>query len=501
MKRIELVILTIIMLIPTLTKSSSIKVSYQSNLYLPTIQGMDMRKDSIAIFGINTDLPGFFDIPQIGVFDGKNWNKLPNLLDISDSSSYLQIAAASQVHFDSTGALWLTGRSLYKFENNKWKEFYIDDEYRDYRQFGEFTIDKNNNVWVTTVVVSNKNPISKGELYKFDGTDFKLILETKSSTSFLLIGLYGQSNFIVTLPNNKILVQRKINKLEEGRLDDMNDLYFFNQDGTYTTEWLRTPSWCFPLDTFNLDSSNKRISQIYPENENKIWFTLLTIIYYDHSIYDCCSGISLFEDGTWHPFDTSNNLKLIKAPVYEQIYKIIKLNKENYFAFGSGKIYRFSEDYKMHTIPLDNVINSSEFIVFNKDAYDDIDLKINKLIKDSTHGNEGLISVMRYKDDELWLLYYNGILIFNPLDYMSITESERNDQSNLYPNPSSGIIHIGTNISFDYYKIYNMYGAYIGKGTNKSKDINIKDFPSGLYYVQFYLNGKIIFTKNFIKVN
>lgn len=500
MKRIELVILTIIMLIPTLTKSSSIKVSYQSNLYFQTLQGMDMRKDSIAIFGINKDLPGYFDIPQIGIFDGKNWNKLPNLMDVSDSSSYLQIGSNSQLHFDSTGALWLSGRSLYKFENNQWKEFYIDDEYRDYRQFGQFTIDKNNNLWVTTVIVSNKLQLSKGELYKFDGLDFKLILDTKSQFSFISLDVLGQSNFIVTLPNNKILVQRKINKVEEGKLDDMSDLYFYNQDGTFTTEFLETPSGP------KFDSSNKRISQIYPENENKIWFCLNKVknIDLDGKLkYVGCSGISLFENGKWYPFDTTNNLKLeIKQfNQYEPIYKIIKLNKENYFAFGKGKIYRFSEDYKLYKISLDDVINSSEFIVFNKDAYDNVDVQIKNAITDSIQGNDGLLSVMRYKDDELWLLYYNGILIFNPLDYMSITENERNDQSSLYPNPSSGIIHIGTNISFDYYKIYNMYGAYIGKGTNESNDISIKNFPSGLYYVQFYLNGKIIFTKNFIKVN
>lgn len=486
MKKIKIVLIVILILIPAVTKSYETKVNYDSLMHFSTLHGMDKWKDTIALFGTYKDLPGFFSIPQIGIFDGENWNKLPNLLDISDSSSYLLISPDSRLHFDSAGNLWLSGRSLYKYENNQWKEFYIDDEYKDYRRFGQFTIDKNNNIWITTTIVSNKLQLSKGELYKFDGLNFQLILETKSSLSFSSIGIWGAYNLIVTLPNNKILVQRKINKFEEGKLDDMNDLYFYNQDGTYTTEFLQTASGP------KYDSSIKVVSQIYPENENKIWFCLNTEVYVDHPQYNCCSGISLFDNGVWYPFDSSNNLKRVeKTTYYVPIYKIIKLNNENYFAFGYRKVYRFSEDYKLHEIPLIDILNSSKFIVFNEAA-----------MKDTVPlDNSTIIGILKYKDNELWILYAEGILIFNPMDYMTVNESERNDQSSLYPNPASEIIHIGTNISFDSYIIYNMYGSYINDGTNERRDIGINNYPAGLYIIQFYQNGKITFTKNFIKVN
>ena len=82
---------------------------------------------------------------------------------------------------------------------------------------------------------------------------------------------------------------------------------------------------------------------------------------------------------------------------------------------------------------------------------------------------------------------------------------EQNELFNIYPNPSAGLFTITLNeINSDgELNIINSQGKLIITETiskfSKSKLLNLTDHPKGLYFIQFYSNGKQEIKKIIIK--
>jgi len=73
-----------------------------------------------------------------------------------------------------------------------------------------------------------------------------------------------------------------------------------------------------------------------------------------------------------------------------------------------------------------------------------------------------------------------------------------NNQINIFPNPTTGIIHFPTDINITHIEVYNLEGQLIVKSKQK-KILNLTSLPKGIYFL--YLgNEKDRYVEKFIKI-
>lgn len=62
----------------------------------------------------------------------------------------------------------------------------------------------------------------------------------------------------------------------------------------------------------------------------------------------------------------------------------------------------------------------------------------------------------------------------------------------LYPNPANGIFNISSYTNYDSFSVYNIQGIEIFHKLNESaiKSIDLTNYPTGLYFVDFFINNK-----------
>ncbi|MDD4150947.1 MAG: T9SS type A sorting domain-containing protein, partial [Bacteroidales bacterium] len=71
---------------------------------------------------------------------------------------------------------------------------------------------------------------------------------------------------------------------------------------------------------------------------------------------------------------------------------------------------------------------------------------------------------------------------------------------NIYPNPTSEIIHIPDVSPQSYYVIYDVSGKEICTGKlNNNNDVNVSDLHSGLYYIRITLSQETYSGKFIVK--
>lgn len=512
-KLILLFILLYPVLYPVVLLSDGFKID-STILDMDGIISMDKYRNNIAVLGdmgYNHPLP--YQL-QVCVFDGKFWTYLPNYCTgsvqgaISPITEPLMCSWYSELHYDSTGAIWVSGyRCMYQYKNGQWRKFYIDDTLQDYRTYESFTVDKNNNLWVETSGWNSSKRIFFSELLKFDGDNFQIIKKYKSPYAFRTAGgSCFSEELIVTLPDNRILIfVQGLHDLDEyGNpiLDDIANLYYFNQDYTYTKELLQSASTPYMAPLY--DTLDKSLYQIYPENENKIWFALNN---YSQNNYWADGGIVLRENGTWIPFTEANGLVRKNYqfnPVYEAIHKIIKFSGNQYLAFGDERIYTFLEDdYQLKEIPKDTILNNSRYIHSKFVAYDD-----NKLPKPIDYKYVAHLlsypcaakNLLLNENGELWVSLSVGILIFNTNFLTTSIKKDQDKNQGIYPNPTFTEINISKEFEYSSYKIYNIYGSIVQECINQNNSININDLPPSMYFIEFYRNNQFLSAHKFIKM-
>ena len=97
------------------------------------------------------------------------------------------------------------------------------------------------------------------------------------------------------------------------------------------------------------------------------------------------------------------------------------------------------------------------------------------------------------KDTNQWDNVNKYVFYLSEFETSNITNTSL-DKAYIYPNPTKGEINISNN-SIPYISIYDIHGKLIKMSAN-THDINIKDQPSGIYFIEYLENGK----KSLIKI-
>ncbi|MBP7214939.1 MAG: T9SS type A sorting domain-containing protein [Candidatus Kapabacteria bacterium] len=482
------------------------------------IASEDIYRNNVAVLGQMSDSNNW--LCKVCVYDGENWEYLPYYCFntqqgvISPQAEPLVCTMDSQIHYDSSGNLWVSGATcMYQYKDGMWNKFYINDSLQNCRQYTYFTVDKNNNLWIETRghTLTPKR-LQFSELIRFNGKKFQIVKRFNSYYTFYLSDgklLFSDQQRIVTLPDNRILLHlgfmKTLDFFGNVIMKEDGNLLYFNQDNTYRTELIQTAtsSYFAPYP----DTLDKRVLQIYPETENKIWFALDVSYPQDH-IFD--GGIVLLENGEWKPFTEANGLKKYNKnyPAYEPITKIIKLNPSQYMAFGKedmasfGKeesIYTFSNDYLLQEIPKDSILNNSIYIDASLENFYPLDSLYIFLEREDIFPGT-ITNVLMYNNNELWIFLAFGILRVNTEIITKVKEDDLKSENIIYPNPTFTEINISKEFEYSYYKIYNVYGSIVQEGINQNNSININDLPSSMYFIEFYLNNRFLSAQKFIKM-
>jgi len=122
-----------------------------------------------------------------------------------------------------------------------------------------------------------------------------------------------------------------------------------------------------------------------------------------------------------------------------------------------------------------NIVDGQDMVIhlITDDIY--IDLKFTSWTK----GNGGGFTYERSTDQSL-----------------SSNEFKLDKNITLFPNPSSDFIQVSNLIEIENFKIFNILGVLIKKGTiSNSSEIDIKNFDNGLYFLKFDKGNTLTFLK------
>ncbi|MFW6222079.1 MAG: hypothetical protein ACOC3T_00555, partial [Bacteroidota bacterium] len=161
----------------------------------------DYHNSQYAILG-QYDGSGMFDTSGVALYKEGKWHILPREISTEAEKSYILTQPASEIHFDSSDNIWVSGYSLYKYSQGEWKEIYLDDEDRENRKYMHFAIDKFNNVWAATQVYYDQGK-HYSEILKYDGIKFHSIFKTSRGMSFPPLGtsVSAHASPIAALPD------------------------------------------------------------------------------------------------------------------------------------------------------------------------------------------------------------------------------------------------------------------------------------------------------------
>lgn len=458
------------------------------NLKIDKILNSDCKNEKLVILGrifsykkFNNLQPYFnFESNLLCLYQNEKWEMLPEFINPLDSNSRIwgSWIKNTGVHFDSIGNIWVSGRSMYKFNGKNWVEYFIDDEYREHRTYMQFTVDKNNNLWITSVVHSQINNLSRGEILKFDGEKFTIILKTKTWISFSPMTLIPSLN-IATLSDNKIQVFRLYDYNIETTEEENNggdELMTFNQDGTFTTMGLKTV-------LYEENKADLEFGKIYPESDKKIWYSLFN------------TGLSLYEESQWILFDTTYGLKK-RLPVLD----IKRLNDSIYFLVSNVSISTITNDYKIMELNRSKLLYNFSYLYPDSYSENTIDLELSRFKDGKLFLNQTNIFTIK---DKIWIVYSSGIYVIDlnaVLNYTSIKNDDNNYNNSkfidLYNEGNLNLIKI----EFDRYEIYNLLGIEVLNGENINNFINISSLQNGIFFLKIFneniLRYSIIFIKN-----
>jgi hypothetical protein len=457
----------------------------------------DIYQDKIAFLSNETDYPGFFFKPIIIVFENGEWKKLPNYLG-NDSTNILLPASHSQIHFDSTGNIWICGEQLYKFDGNQWTGYQIEgDTNNDKRRFLQFCVDKYNNIWITSAI--RLDTIEYSEFNKFDGSKFTSIIKDAPNQRLYPYDDFMRSYILAAAPDGRVILKCLFlffeKEFEQGQY---KDIYIFNQDMTYQRMKLPTASG------LKYDSYAKSLSSILPETDGKIWFLLGinkgTLDYKPTS--PCCSGLTLFENDTWTVFNESNGLDTIYKDLYEPVYRITKLSNGSYFLIGKNMYYIMDSELKLKKYYWEDFFNKAEFIVADSyfNGVKGYEFLNNFLTYPPPAGQMTGIHSVFVKHNKIYIGMEKGLMIADESIVLSIQDTkEINGNLVLYPNPADDHINISSNQNFTSYQIVNTLGQVVGSGKFSNGSIPVSGIPSGVYFIKLFGFNQAFTITSFIK--
>jgi hypothetical protein len=459
----------------------------------------DYYQGKMALLIVDTDYPGYSFKPAVTLFENGEWKKLPGYVG-NDTMNKILPSDNSQIHFDSSGNIWICGYSLYKYDGNKWNEYRIvGDTLREYRHFRQFCIDKYNNIWITSFIRVSSSEVYS-EFFKFDGKKFISIF--KFPTFLRLSGIedFMATKVLSAMPDGRVVLHCIVTVSDDDfNNGDYKDVYIFNQD--MTAQRLRLPS----ASSFEASKYTRAVSSIYTEEDGKIWFTLGRYSWGGILGYEpgsCCSGITLYNKGEWVLFDQSNGLDTMSKDLYAPIFRIAKLSNGSYFLVGRNSYYIMDSNNNMKLYHWDDFFNKAEFMVSNSNNYGDkaYEYLSNFLPYPPPMGYIETVQSVFAKDGKIFIGTYRGILIAKESDVLALDVAEETTLNMvLYPNPAEEYINIPTIRNYSTYQIMNLLGMVVGSGIYSDNRIPVSDLPSGAYFVKLYGLNNTYTLNSFIK--
>ncbi len=467
-----------------------------------SIVSMTEKDDNVTVLLVKDFRKGVFFEPAIRQWNCKEWLDLPVKIFYKDSTEPLAPTHDSNLAYDSSGALWLGGFSLYKYENGKWTDDYIDDENRFHRIYKQICVDKFNNLWITTEVYNDEDSIYKAELLKYDRNEFKVIMQTNAHYSFMQYGRNTWSKIISAAPDGKIFVFRKMNINDDDFDPDGENPEIFVFENDTLKDRLMLKTYSGP----KYDGWSKAVQYVYAETPEKIWFGLTERTLFNmedpFKSEDCCSGLSLYENAKWTIFGPSRGLDTNVFGLTRPVFRVYKTDSGKYIVIGLKKIWEMYEDYILRPLDWSELLRKSKFIrTASVYSGEKLDAYFDHLTNpDNTDYAPRIGSPIELKNRELWFPTSKGILII-PKDIIAGKEERIYDEEiSIHPNPAGSYLHVKNSIDIEKYKILSLTGRMLKNGSLKEDKIDISSLASGAYYLILSKNNHIIRTIGFIKL-
>ncbi len=474
-------LIVVFLLLTSFAYSYDLRISDNAFRSISRIYSISTKDNMVAVLGP----VGFYDA-VVYLYNGIEWKELNNVIKTDTGNCILTIDGYSKIVFDSNNDLWINGMgSIYHYSNNEWNEFKIKDSLESIRKYRLMCIDNDDNVWVATSAHINTPRFMKSEIFKFDGQSFNEIYNVNNSVAFIT------SYEMQSSPNGSIFLAKNLTT-DDTAVQDKN-LYIIKPDLTIEKVLLVSPDSVF---------YNKAVSQIYVENDNKIWFCFDEKEYYlnglDNPPSYSSSGLSLYENQSWYLFNEKNGFEKTSRGNYPPILGIVKTDFGKYWAFGKNYMYTFDDSYNVDRISWKDIIENSEFIcVYNYD-YDKAYTYLEETVNETNTGTPEYRRMVKTSDGTIWISFVRGLLKVNP-SFRSVQNFQENNESLIiYPNPASSEL----NISVENYKkveIYDMMGKLVFSQNTAISQIDVSSLSQGTYYLKLYFQNNSIKNLMFIK--
>ncbi len=474
-------IIIILLAFTSFAYSYDLHISDNTFRSISRIYSISTKDNMVAVLGP----VGFYDA-VVYFYNGIEWKELNNVVKTDTGDCILTIDGYSKILFDSKNDLWINGMSsIYHYSNNEWKEFKIKDSLESIRKYRLMCLDNDDNIWAATSAHINTPRFMKSEIFKFDGQSFNEIYNVNNSVAFTT------SNEMQCSPNGNIFLAKNLTT-EDTSVQDKN-LYIIKPDLSLEKVLLISPDSVF---------YNKDVSQIYIENDNKIWFCFDEKEYFLNGTNKppsySSSGLSLYENQSWYLFNEKNGFEKTTRGNYPPILGIVKTDFGKYWAFGKNYMYTFEDSYNVGRISWKDIIENSEFICAYNYDYDKAYTYLEETVNETNTETPEYRRMVKTSDGTIWISFVRGLLKVNP-SFSTVQEfQESNESIIVYPNPASSELNISAE-NYQKVEIYDIMGKLVFSQNAAISQIDVSSLSQGTYFLKIYFQNNSIKNLMFIK--
>lgn len=460
------------------------------------------------------DFENGYKLSVLGFFKYTNNNEF-----IEMPSTYIENGEEKKIYtanpcifiVNSKGEFYLTGHNgLFRFSKNKWEKIEIEDYYEKTIITG-MTVDIYDNLWFTTSITNSNEIIEKSQLIKLEKNSFKVIQTTSSAHSFFSALYSINSTNMIGLKDGRVALHRQwFGNINDGERAQYNshDLWIFDQDGNYETDLIISSAGMPDYKEQGFENpfqKNKNVTYLFEDDNSDIYVALRPIVYkglFNGQIYDerCCGGLTRFNsDGTWRPFKEEDGLPLFDRvrlfEDYNPVMSISKLSDGTIIFVGLKGLFSINSDDKINLFNPKLIYDNAKLITIESFVEDEEFYKANfgdffHIEKDGpgfswSPNGPGFTKIFKKSNSDFVLFYNYGILIINESHLQTISNVEILNQNdiNIYPNPSSDFISVGSNYNNFDYEIVDLLGNIVLFG-KYIEQIDISNLSYGHYYLK-----------------
>jgi ligand-binding sensor domain-containing protein len=412
----------------------------EDNLWIKTLSG------STKYNGETWEYLGEYIYPHLCATNGDIWcsaGKFPDFNSIkvfsneqweTYNTNTTEVIGISTIVQNSDESIWIGGTNgISIFNEKKWTHFTTEDGLLANDIFILYAT-SNNNIWV------EYRDWDKGTSF-FDGEKW-IHFDTEDG-----------------LPNNNI---------RDFAEDEFGNIWVATYNGLGKYDGSEWSSW---------DKSDgmteSYIDRVEIDNQNRVWV-----------IYDWNSGlgISRFNGEVWEHFTTENGLPTNKIKEIFINNDLSTKSDETYqdVWLGSSKLGIGKLNSSIFESCSENIIYADTSISNNDSIF----------LEENWQDTQGV-----YCDTLINSLGCDSIII-TTLSILTGLHTETNFDIRIFPNPTTGILHIEIPINIPFYKIeiIDMYGNLSFKNNHFTKNvINVSELHTGVYYIVIeYENKKYV---------